>query len=268
MKIIDAHIHLHNDPYFDRIALAAGHENTLEHLKKTFERYNIAHAIVMGNNVLGSDELSYPDYVSYCVGLDSIWCHAADKSYLQIEKHLQRPNCVGIKLYPGYISCYVSDPIYQPIYELAKQYKKPVAIHTGATAASNALLKYSHPLTVDEVAVQWPDVNFIMCHIGNPWFVDAAAVMDKNPNVAADLSGLLEGLVHMPDFLARNRLYLEQLKTWLSYLDDYERLMYGTDWPLANIGNYIDIIKEIIPERHWEKVFFHNANRIYKLNIR
>jgi len=58
-----------------------------------------------------------------------------------------------------------------------------------------------------------------------------------------------------------------QLKTWISYIGDYERLLYGTDWPLANIGNYIEFIKKIIPERHWEKVFFHNANRIYKLNI-
>ena len=268
MRIIDALIHLHNEPYFYRIAEAAGHENSLEHLQKSYEQYNIAHAIIMSNRALDSEPLDYPAFLSYCVGLDGSWHHSVERAYLLLEKHLQRTNCVGIKLYPGYISRYVSDAIYQPVYELAKQYKKPVAIHTGATASPNALLRYSHPLTVDEVAVEWPEVMFIMCHFGNPWFVDAAAVMDKNPNVAADLSGILEGLVHMPDFFAENRLYLEQLQTWISYMEDYERLLYGTDWPLANIGNYIDFTKRIIPERHWENVFFQNANRIYKLNIR
>ncbi|MDU2065624.1 MAG: amidohydrolase, partial [Sporomusaceae bacterium] len=32
MKIIDAHLHFCDEPYFDQIAEAAGHKNTSEHL--------------------------------------------------------------------------------------------------------------------------------------------------------------------------------------------------------------------------------------------
>ena len=69
MRIIDAHIHLHNEPYFYRIAEAAGHENSLEHLQKSYEQYNIAHAIIMSNRALDSEPLDYPAFLSYCVGL-------------------------------------------------------------------------------------------------------------------------------------------------------------------------------------------------------
>ena len=55
----------------------------------------------------------------------------------------------------------------------------------GQTAGSRAYLKYSHPLTLDEAAVRHPDVNFVMCHFGNPWLLDAAAV-EKNENVMTD----------------------------------------------------------------------------------
>ncbi len=42
--------------------------------------------------------------------------------------------------------------------------------------------------------------------------------------------------------------------------------MFGTDWPLANLGDYISFTKEIIPEEHWDEVFYKNAMRIYHLN--
>ena len=183
-----------------------------------------------------------------------------------IEQHLKSERCVGIKLYPGYASFYLYDDRLAPIYELAARYKKPVAVHTGLTATDKALLKYSHPLVMDEAATKFREVQFVMCHFGEPWFTDAAAVIEKNPNVAADLSGLLERKI--PDFAAfceKKHFYIERLKGWLEYLDLYDRFMFGTDWPLANLGDYIAFTKEIIPEEHWQEVFYENAVRIYHL---
>ena len=83
----------------------------------------------------------------------------------------------------------------------AASYKKPVAIHTGATAGSNALLKYSHPLTLDEAAVAHPDVQFVMCHIGNPFLMDAAAVLEKNGNMGGGPVRALEAADGRGDLL-------------------------------------------------------------------
>lgn len=118
----------------------------------------------------------------------------------------------------------------------------------GQTAGSNAFLKYSHPLTLDEVAVTHPDVRFIMCHFGNPWLMDAAAVLEKNENVAADLSGLLEGKLVLAELLEEQKGYVDALKTWIAYAHCYDKLMFGTDWPLANYGDYIGFTKAVIPE--------------------
>lgn len=268
MKIIDAHLHFATDAYFDEIAKAAEHENSADHLLEQYRMRGMVHGIVMGNLPVEELEPAYPPFLSYCIGLDSQVFDMAklpQKLHL-IEQHLRSERCVGIKLYSGYASFYLYDDRLAPIYELAARYKKPVAVHTGLTATDKALLKYSHPLVMDEAATKFREVQFVMCHFGEPWFTDAAAVIEKNPNVAADLSGLLERKI--PDFAAfceKKHFYIERLKGWLEYLDLYDRFMFGTDWPLANLGDYIAFTKEIIPEEHWQEVFYENAVRIYHL---
>jgi len=162
---------------------------------------------------------------------------------------------------------YVTDPVYDQVYELAEAYHKPVAIHTGETATPQALLKYSHPLTLDEAAVSHPNIQFVMCHFGNPWLMDAAAVVSKNKNVAVDISGLLEGRVDVPKFLAEKRGYAEALRAWLGYLGEYDQVMFGTDWPLVNLKAYIEFAGALVPEKYHGKLFFDNANRIYQLGL-
>ena len=265
MEIIDAHIHIFTGAHAQDMAKRAGHENSEAHLKEEYTRLGITGTVVMGNRSLAPEANIYPKFMRYCVGLDSFikWEDDLEGTYDLVERSLRRDVCVGVKLYPGYNHYYLSNEMYRPIYELAERYGKPVAIHTGETVFSQAQLKYCHPLTLDEVAASFSKVQFVMCHFGAPWFVDAAAVMTKNANVSADLSGMLEGLVDMPAFFREKEGYLTHLKTWLSYLDAYDRLMFGTDWPLANIQNYIDFVSKLVPEKHYEKVFAGNARRIY-----
>ena len=72
MKIIDAHLHFCKEDYFDEIALAAGHENTAEHLEDAYQRLGIVHGVVMGNKSLEPKEHDYPAFLSYCIGLDTL----------------------------------------------------------------------------------------------------------------------------------------------------------------------------------------------------
>ena len=187
MNIIDAHLHFKRESYFDRIALAAGHENTESHLKGEYERLSIKGGVVMGNEPLENTSVKYPDCLCYCVGIGGAQgtVHIEANKLSLIEEHLRRADCVGVKLYPGYQYFYVYEDFLSPLYELAAKYDKPVAVHTGLTAGSNAYLKYSHPLVIDEAAAKFPKVNFVMCHFGEPWFTDAVAVMEKNANVTA-----------------------------------------------------------------------------------
>ena len=93
----------------------------------------------------------------------------------------------------GYEAFYVHDPRMQVIYELAGEFGVPVMIHTGDTYDPKGKVKYAHPLEVDEVAVDFPDVTFVICHLGNPWVTDAMEVIYKNENVVGDISGFTLG---------------------------------------------------------------------------
>ena len=267
MKIVDAHLHFMQIREFDQLALEAGHENSAGHLEEVYRELGVAAGVVMGNGPL-PEQGDYPPFLRYCVGLDRMAMQGSEAGIQasQVEEHLKRKNCVGVKLYPGYNYFYVWDDSLAPIYALAEKYRKPVAIHTGLTAAGMGLLKYSHPLTLDEAAAKWPGVQFVMCHFGNPWLEDAVAVLEKNRNVAADLSGLLEGKVRDWARLKRQgRAYHRMLRGWLEYLDVYDRIMFGTDWPLANLNDYIELTKLLVPREHWEDVFWRTAYRIYGL---
>ncbi|MGE4484261.1 MAG: amidohydrolase family protein [Oscillospiraceae bacterium] len=269
MKIIDAHLHFFDKPNFDSLALAAGHENSAAHLKKVFCKNNIAHAVVMGNGGISFSEHDYPDFVSFCIGInaDQLRPEAYDDSVSLAEEQLRLPACAGIKLYPGYTHHYVFEPLYEPFFALSRKYGKPVAVHTGATAGTMGILKYSHPLTLDETAIKYPDVSIVMCHFGNPWLTDAAALMAKNRNISTDLSGILEGKPDIGNFAVKYLSYIEYIKTWLQYVNSYDRIMFGTDWPLVNIPSYIAFTKLLIPEEYWENVFFKSANTIYRLGL-
>ena len=142
----------------------------------------------------------------------------------------------------------------------------PVAVHTGDTATPAAKLRYAHPLTVDEVAADFPDVQFVICHCGNPWLLDATEVATKNDNVAVDLSGLLEGIPG-PHFYRQNQGYFDYLGMWLRYMNRWDKLMYGSDWPLINIPDYIAIMRQLIPEEHQEAFFAMGPSHLVPLTM-
>ena len=125
MKIIDAHLHIFpSEPRTDAMAEKVGHVNSVEHLREVCGQLEIVHGVVMGNRSLDVGFHNYPtDLFHYCVGLDSLVLDRGETIPKdlpdQVEEHLKRENCCGVKLYPGYNKIWLTDPIYQPIYELA-----------------------------------------------------------------------------------------------------------------------------------------------------
>ena len=120
MKIIDAHFHFADFPGFNELAIAAGHENTAEHLEKEYKRLGIICGIVMGNKTLSLEGHHYPSFMRYCIGLDRFAIEEDHERQLSlVEAHLKRSDCVGLKLYPGYNHFYVYDKKMDPFFALA-----------------------------------------------------------------------------------------------------------------------------------------------------
>ncbi|MBO4633571.1 MAG: hypothetical protein J5858_16775, partial [Lentisphaeria bacterium] len=77
------------------------------------------------------------------------------------------------------------------------------------------------------------------------------------------LSGLAEGNFRAEHYREHYHGHLEHIRQWLIYLNQWDKVMYGSDWPLVNIPAYLEIIRGLIPEQHHNAVFFENACRVF-----
>ncbi|MBC8079449.1 MAG: amidohydrolase family protein [Gorillibacterium sp.] len=281
MSIIDIHVHLSNIESFRQTAVeVSGVDYSAEGLKREYDHCGVVLGVGMGvteqskgafpdvssENPMGLDlESAVPPFLMECVGINPVKLVGGDTSaeLTRIEKRLMDEDVAGIKLYAGYYHHYVYDKVYGPIYELAKHYKLPVVIHTGDTYSMNGLLKYSHPLTVDELALQQRDVTFMLCHLGDPWVMDAAEVVSKNPNVYADLSGLVVGDREKFERFMNEQLFMDHFRRALIFADHYDKMLFGTDWPLASIELYIEFVRRLVPEKFHDAVFYNNALQLF-----
>ncbi len=264
--IIDCHTHINN--YHDEASdsLRSG----LDNLQLEMRRNRIDVALVLTSYRVSPgrpstratiDATRGRRYLRVVAGIPFAMLSAV--MLTELEEYLSGGAIRGLKLYPGYEPFFPSDPALDPVYALAGKYHVPVMIHSGDTYTPGGKLKYAHPLNVDEVAVDHPDVDFIICHLGNPWIRDCMEVVYKNKNVYTDISGLVLG-----DFSDRfERFMRKQLQEMLEYGVEPDRVLFGTDWPLASMESYREFIEELgIPEREREKIMWDNAARLFRLS--
>jgi hypothetical protein len=275
LDVIDAHIHCFDCEPFEQLAAEAGAANTMAALQEEMTRAGIRLAIAMGN--AGEDDaqavplrtswsldgLAIP--VAECLGIheDSINASSDKDVMARFDKAMMLSTTVGLKVYAGYRPIHVADKRYHPFYDLARAHDMPVVIHTGETALPDALFKYAHPLTVDELAVQFPDVRFVMAHTGNPWLIDAVQVARKNPNVYLELSGLFAGRFDARMMAEEEKAYLDYIRMWTRYLGRYDKILYGSDWPLVNQADYQELMATVVPSAYHEDFFYHNARAVF-----
>jgi predicted TIM-barrel fold metal-dependent hydrolase len=186
----------------------------------------------------------------------------------RVERQMQQGHVKALKGYLGYLYYGPEHPNYVPYYELAARYRLPFIFHTGDNYSTVAKVRYAHPLLVDEVAVDHRDVNFVMAHLGNPWVTDAAEVVYKNDNVWADLSGIVVGDAAYFARVAEGgqlKRVIERVAAALEFAERPDRLLYGTDWPLAPMALYRDFVRQIVPAAYWQAVFEDNARALFGL---
>ncbi|MDW7674247.1 MAG: TatD family hydrolase, partial [Bacillota bacterium] len=278
MEIIDCHLHFSSIELFKKTAKERSKvDYSRIGLVKELEESNIVKCIGMGLSETGTGKFpdadsvnpmrldleKIPSGVYSCLGINPVKLKFdRDKKELaDIESNISE-KVVGLKIYPGYYPYKLTDSCYQQIYHLAEQYQLPVVIHCGDTFCNKGHLSYSHPLEVNKIALQHRDVDFVMAHFGNPWVIDAAMVISNNPNVYADLSGLLIG--SEDEINNADQLLINYVKTGFAYVSDYTKFFYGSDWPLVRMNSYISYIKKLIPEDYHQLVFYDNAAKVFQ----
>lgn len=265
--LIDVHVHLNNYHESTR-------RPTPEHVQELFSKMDeigIDHAVVITSYKVDMDRPSVEEVVELLADSPRVtvieglrWRGDVRTDLFSLEERIRDGMIKGIKLYPGYDLYPINDPSLESVFRIAAKHDVPVMIHTGDTYAKTAKVRMAHPLLVDDVAVDYPDVRFVMCHLGNPWFQDAAEVLYKNDNVFGDISGLTLG-----DFEYKFERYVAmRLKEMITYMGDPgQQLMYGSDWPLVTMRPYIKLLNELeLTEEQLENVSWRTAAKLFKID--
>ncbi|MEQ8278505.1 MAG: amidohydrolase family protein [Deltaproteobacteria bacterium] len=264
--LIDSHVHLNNYHESTRRPTQENVADLYEKMRDT----GVDHVVVITSYRVDVDRPAVEDLVDHLhedprstVVEGLRWRGDERTDLFSMEERIRDGIVRGIKLYPGYDHYPINDPSLESVFRIAAKYDVPVMIHTGDTYAKTAKVRMAHPLLVDDVAVDYPDVKFVMCHLGNPWFQDAAEVLYKNDNVFADISGLTLGEF---DY-AFERYVAMRLKEMITYMGDPgKQLMYGSDWPLVAMKPYLKFMHELeFVQEQLENIAWRTAARLFKI---
>jgi uncharacterized protein len=271
MSIIDCHVHLNHYNSIQKTKKTSLKER-LTGLLKAMSNNNVDYSIILTSYKFDTERPStsqvieilkdnnYKSKLGIVAGF-TIDNHN-DEYFKKCIEWLKDESIKGIKLYCGYEYYYPYDKRYQRIYDICIEYKVPVMIHTGDTFSNVSKIRFAHPLNIDDIAVDNPDLTIIMCHLGNPWILDCQEILYKNKNVYADISGLVMG-----DFtLSTQRYYMHKIKELLSYVSMPHHLIYGSDWPISNMNTYIKFINKLkLDKQSRDLLLFKNSQNLFRL---
>ena len=167
----------------------------------------------------------------------------------------------GFKFHPTMQGFYPNDRMAYPLYEAIAEAGAIALFHTGQTGVGSGMrggngmrLKYSNPMHLDDVAVDFPEMTIIAAHPSFPWQEEALAVAQHKPNVYIDLSGWSPK--YFPDILVR---YCNSILK--------KKVLFGSDWPMITPERWLaDFEKIAIKDEIRPDILKGNAARLLGLS--
>jgi predicted TIM-barrel fold metal-dependent hydrolase len=166
----------------------------------------------------------------------------------------------GFKFHPSVQDFFPNDRMAYPLYEAIAEAKLPALFHTGQTGVGAGTpggggirLKYSHPMLLDDVAADFPDMPIILAHPSFPWQEEALSVATHKPQVYIDLSGWSPK--YFPPIL------VQYANTLLK-----DKILFGSDYPVMSPERWMaDFEKLNIKPEVRPLIMKENAARLLRL---
>ncbi|EPD9611568.1 amidohydrolase family protein [Escherichia coli] len=159
----------------------------------------------------------------------------------------------GIKVHPYHSKMAFNSDKVQEYIRLAQKYDLPVVSHTSNDYESSPQLVY-------EMAHKYPDVNFVMCHMGLATDnQEAIELIAKLPNLYGDTAWVRADMVY------------QAIKICGS-----DKILFGTDNPINGLDTYNDDdfynkyfaeLKSKLTQSEFEQLMFTNAKKLFKIKI-
>jgi uncharacterized protein len=166
----------------------------------------------------------------------------------------------GFKFHPNLQACFPNDRHAYPIYEAIAEAGVPALFHTGHSGIGAGLpggggirLKYSNPMYVDDVAVDFPELQIVLAHPSFPWQDEALSIALHKPQVFIDLSGWSPK--YFPPQL------IQYAKTLLK-----RQVLFGSDYPMITPDRWLADFEQLgFDAATTQLILKDNAARLLKL---
>lgn len=181
------------------------------------------------------------------------------KQGVELASRLIEQGARGFKFHCSMQQFFANDRVAYPLYECIQAAGLPVLFHTGQSGAGRGVrgggglrLKYTNPLHLDDVAVDFPDMPVIMAHPSFPWQDEAIAVALHKPQVYIDLSGWSP------------KYFPPQLVQYANSLLQ-DKVLFGSDFPLITPDDWIvEFDKLGMKDSVRQKILRDNALRLFR----
>jgi uncharacterized protein len=158
---------------------------------------------------------AYPDVLIPFASIDP-W--KGKSGARQARNLIENHGVKGFKFHPSMQEFFPNDRHAYTLYEVIEEARLPALFHTGQSGigmgqrgGGGIRLKYSNPMCLDDVAVDFPDMPIVLAHPSAPWQDEAIEIAKHKPQVYIDLSGWLPkyfppALVHHANTLLRDKI--------------------------------------------------------------
>jgi hypothetical protein len=200
------------------------------------------------------------EHADVIIPFGSVDPHRGAEAVTMAKRQIEEYGVKGFKFHPSSQAFLPNDRMAYPVYEVIEAAGLPALFHTGQTGAGAGTragggirLKYSNPIHLDDVAVDFPDMPIILAHPSFPWQEEALSVATHKPQVYIDLSGWSPK--YFPPIL------VQYANTLLK-----DKVLFGTDFPVLTPERWMaDFDKIAIRDEVKPGIFKHNAARLLGL---
>lgn len=170
----------------------------------------------------------YPDRLSGMVGIDP---YSGMEGVERLERFVETEAFVGAHIVPYGFHLPPNHRRYYPFYAKCAELGVPVMIQIGHTSVAMPN-DPGRPKYLDDIALDFPDLDIVAANIGWPWTTEAIALAWTHSNVYIATTG------HPPQY-------------WDTEFVDFirgrgqEKVMWGTNYPTVDIGNSLQQIDDL-----------------------
>ena len=200
------------------------------------------------------------EHADAVIAFGSVDPHAGKVAVKAARRLVEEHGVRGFKLHPNAQAFFPNDRTFYPLYEVLEELQVPALFHSGHTGVGAGVrggngirLKYSNPMFVDDVAVDFPDLPIILAHPSFPWQDEALSVCLHKPTVYIDLSGW------SPKYFPAN--LIQYANTLLRH-----KMLFGSDYPVITPDRWLaDFEKTAIRDEVRPLILKENAVNLFKL---